>query len=1156
MTMKCPVSDTHQKLVSSADIRLVVDDASAVDHLLLTQHDTSLVVAKCSGRYTWGDVPIGNLQELLRPCSWTSERSPRPLLRGQVVEHGLTGVPRRTSCVIKLMRAVDSHCTDALKGENDKHNWLQERALRKGKVMLQESLTFTKSVPGCIHWYYFHNANNLSYAVVEDHYRDVRALLYDTPGDTRRADYRVLTGMLKALQSLHSINAIHGHIRPENILYRVDGEYDCEVKFCDLRFACPPGEDILMPPPVDCCYLPFNIFHAACAKKPVKAAAGMDVFAIAVVMWQILQRSSTSFLTENSDFYGEKSSAAPADWIMNKVNSYSRPDSYVHFLGLLNEMFAHSNAVDVRDVPYTTFLRLLKDLEPVDKVLAELRLLRTVMDRVEKKVDTVLQTVEVKFGELQSNLRTCARAAASSGARNAETLEKISTSMSNAAHDLSAAMSTGTATSEQIQRSILSSLEEIKTGLGSHALDSSVDHADLLQQFKQGVLEITDQVNGIRGEGSTALGELLKIGASLLKSSNNIQLELIQTHADLKAIEVAQERGRKATCVTMHSLLTGEQAIPTLFVLLPELSDAWADNVSPMRFVRNRYRLYFVCEHTHQIVCGPDREGFLVEHLQNWVVEAAPYVQTALIAVSVALLACGIPVPFASWCKIPKVVTSQAKYLCAAFAFAEDAEGSTAGAFTAEHLAAMGDLSESDLRCGYQDRARASEIVQKLMAGHTGWRSTCGLVLVSCETTGHSAWVLDLPITKQAWRDAWPQRLTDQIDALVYSLLRGILAIAKVLQYDLLLSDAVKLRVDNLTDAVRTAQQRLTAQPGPPQLLQTAEGGYARIEQCFAGLISEVAGCVQGVPSGPLTRSSLWFNEQVEELRGELIGRLEFIRLRASSRHADALQKVIALMSTALARLENELVRCVNEARCLRELHIPTTAAIAGFQPLFKCVALVTDPGRQRDCPQLPLLLPRVGDDWEGPLQPFRLQKNKCRLLFLCSHTKLPVPCGLDGWGHYITADATSRDKLMPLMEISLLVLKGVLVRPECTALPPALIDARLDTKELQVKYLDAVLELMIRPEHVPVRSYFAPNAPKYDATKLNPGLLVSRADGAYAELRILLQRHNLRSSDWGMRRYGNLWITDSDEAEAQMAAEAARATAAMAAAVAAQGAP
>lgn len=85
----------------------------------------------------------------------------------------------------------------------------------------------------------------------------------------------------------------------------------------------------------------------------------------------------------------------------------------------------------------------------------------------------------------------------------------------------------------------------------------------------------------------------------------------------------------------LQTLIKDTHKVPTLVFFIRELPSGLR-RASPLRLVRNTYRLFFICSHTHQIVhCGPDGMGYLIKVPKAWVKYAAPVLQVSCISSSV-----------------------------------------------------------------------------------------------------------------------------------------------------------------------------------------------------------------------------------------------------------------------------------------------------------------------------------------------------------------------------------------------------------------------------------------------------------------------------------------------------------------------------------------
>jgi serine/threonine protein kinase len=1099
-------------------------------------------------QYFVGTTSITNVEELVRPCGTLPTRQLRRMLRGLFIENGI--FTTTNYCVIKL--PAEEGNTECLRTEIKNFMRLKEvnRAairtpLRMGNLRGLSSVSNLNTAPGCVACYYFSESSIGPYLVLEDHYRDIRGQLHDTPADPRWADYRILAGMFKALRALHGAGFVHCNIKPENVLYRVTGDFECVIKFCDLKYACLSGDDVALPKPSGCTYLSPNAYHSVAAGQKARATYSLDVFALAIVMWQILQRSTSSLLHVGCSVYqnGDEQCGArlvemmSSDEETGSASANYHVKSYAHFVPLLIEMVQLSLSGNCSLGTHADLLDQLHDLEPEDATQAKLDKILGVVTSEDRKRDSALKAIRTSLRGIRSSVTDVtkySRVAATRGTNNAKALGVLAKSMKSAAHGLSTTVSVKSSTSKQLSAAVHECVIRMKNVLASNLRDSSVKQMSLstalerIQEHLHDISEEAKKFGAVAEEDHKSRSQIQKISESTLMCVNDF-------HAELKAAAITQAQWHSASSVTTHSLLTGEYAVPTKFVLLPELVDnTWMGQLNPMRWVGNKYRLYFVCEQTHQIVCGPDHEGYEVQQLQDWVVQAAPYVQIALVAVSAALVISGVPFPISKWCQIPPNVPHQTKYLCAVFTFIHDAAGSTACEYTAEQLAAMDDLNEDDLTCGEHDRARAAQLISDLKDRKviTDWS---GLVLVNCTVTGHSAWVRDNAVIQQAWKDAWPSRLHKQVEAIVRMHTGSIVAVGRAMQYDLLFNEQAVVRVENLVKDITSAAETLNRQ-GP------AEDPQNRIDDCSTALSAAVAMFAPIGSRDTLLHASSCYTERDSELRKKIYTQVELMRATAPHHVPTAWQKAIVAITEGLKASVAKLRQLVDDTRCLRDFRTSSAKAVSDSIELSECVQVLTSPGTKRNCPQLPVLLPSVPRGWKGAGQPLRLRKNKCRLLFLCSHTKLPLLCGLDGAGHYITADAASVNKLAPVVQISLLLLASALKRPECGALPVVFFGAKLDTKELQLQYLNAVLDLMTKPVSVNEETYTLDEVPSEvgDANQMDlEALQHDHTNVAYNELLRLLQLHSLqreKCSEWGMRLVGHLWVTDSDEIEAEVA--------------------
>jgi hypothetical protein len=229
--------------------------------------------------------------------------------------------------------------------------------------------------------------------------------------------------------------------------------------------------------------------------------------------------------------------------------------------------------------------------------------------------------------------------------------------------------------------------------------------------------------------------------------------------------------GNTALNNMVQTLVVGTHGIPTLAVILPEVSNSWADVTQPMRLLRNHFRLYFLCSHTKQIVaCGPEGKGYKIEVTKQWVQDAAPVLRVGLVLVKVALLASGLPLPVPDLCSALTDATKHSKYLDAALQlvnrppdlgdaeYAMQATLDKVEAYGENNLLAEHGVAERAGKLQLEEGSRkAYETIREVLVaqGHN-IALTCGLRQVTCGRTGRTAWVLDNDATEKEWMNAAP----------------------------------------------------------------------------------------------------------------------------------------------------------------------------------------------------------------------------------------------------------------------------------------------------------------------------------------------------------------------------------------------------------------
>jgi hypothetical protein len=300
--------------------------------------------------------------------------------------------------------------------------------------------------------------------------------------------------------------------------------------------------------------------------------------------------------------------------------------------------------------------------------------------------------------------------------------------------------------------------EEMKAEFEKQLQEQRSNNADTAQQFAS--LERT-------------LAGLVATITSMAQSLEAIQRELERLRRDqvLLGDQVRDVLTENAALKRMvQTLVSGTHDIPTLAIVLPEVSTSWESVKHPMRLLRNQFRLYFLCSHTKQIApCGPQGNGYRIQVTKQWVQDAAPVLRVGLVLVKVALLASGLPLPVPDLCSALADATKHCKYLDIALQLvkcpvddavhgAEYVMQTTLDAVkTYDVNSLVADQGAADPTSALQlqegSRKAYETIREVLVAQGHNIALTCGLRQVTCSRTGRTAWVLDNDATERAWKE-------------------------------------------------------------------------------------------------------------------------------------------------------------------------------------------------------------------------------------------------------------------------------------------------------------------------------------------------------------------------------------------------------------------
>jgi serine/threonine protein kinase len=778
-----------------------------------------------SAEYLCGSSAIEEVQPLRTPESAVGggaclpAASTRLMLRGSFVEYSHNGsTMNRHRCVIKCANigggataAVDAKSVAALQ---------HEYAVYKELQRLKQLEVSGSGNSGCVDCYSTHPEGR--YIVIEDFGLDLRALL----GFHLKNPQLVLEAILLAVQAFHSLGYMHGDIKPTKILFHnhIGGFYT--VKLCDLDCAHRFGEICVAATVGTKYYVPPEAHKAAGAVGgTLPASPAMDIFALGLVAWQVLQRTQASPLQSLSDAALDQVYAS--DDLMRRTVPFLASGVGVdvsYFASTLSvEPAARINMVDLwRAVKLNSLSNNLANLVRERKERAALQ--HHIGDQVASlsaKMDRLLGTLGARFDSLGASVHGLAESLSRDTLLHSEQQTQQISNIVQEAHirlvqQLEAATAQPTPTPTERANEMMACLASLQTRIaGSIAVavqqqleQYSAHSAAQLQQQQEGSqlceddgvslpqlrYQIELQFQELSGQVMSVLQEQLHSGAqaaqqheALTQTNCFLARKMQEMLGNLTALEKeARDRQEgqskletkmtealqsQTTLRTMlYTLLSGTHSIPTLAVLLPVVSKSWTDKLSPLRLVRHKYRLYFLCSHTHRIApCGPDGKGYKIVVPRQWVQDAAPVLRVALVLLKVALLASGIPLP------IPDIDYSQHnKFLVAALQLVNNPPVDPASLSPKEDyvmektLDALIDVTEADWCAGasqeaagsatgllQEGSARAYGAIQDLLAKQKhNIAASSGLRKVTHQRTGNTAWVMDDDAIVQQWEAA------------------------------------------------------------------------------------------------------------------------------------------------------------------------------------------------------------------------------------------------------------------------------------------------------------------------------------------------------------------------------------------------------------------
>ena len=209
----------------------------------------------------------------------------------------------------------------------------------------------------------------------------------------------------------------------------------------------------------------------------------------------------------------------------------------------------------------------------------------------------------------------------------------------------------------------------------------------------------------------------------------------------------------------LQTLVANTHGIPTLAIIVPVVAKSMLGSFrsGPLNIVRNQYRLYFLCSHTHRVArCGPKGRGYKISVTKQWVIDAAPVLMVGLALLKVAMMAGGLPLPLPDLSPLLKD-TDHTKFLNAAMFLVQnppDNSGDVNIELDKVSQVEAGDvLTEENVKALTLKKGSPHAyhtIKQMLSKEGVDIVLTCGLRQVT--EKGRTAWILDNDTTEQEYR--------------------------------------------------------------------------------------------------------------------------------------------------------------------------------------------------------------------------------------------------------------------------------------------------------------------------------------------------------------------------------------------------------------------
>jgi hypothetical protein len=696
--------------------------------------------------YNSNGVPIANVEQQ----SDLAAASVRLMLRGEFrsVDTG-SGVAHTYRCLIKCA----NHATNVGPSETDVDRLRREHAMY---LKVQEKATTLGT--GCVRCYSIDTAGR--YIVLEDHGIDLRALLN---ADLSYSEV-LMERIIGAVHALHAANIMHGDIKPANLLVKSDLHHLCVVKLCDLECAKKVGELCDAATLGTMHYLAPEVrLAAASATGNLPASTAVDMFALGLVLWQVMKRSPTAALDCDSE-----------DRLMQLYSNQTELNAHLGYSTRHSAVMERVTCLASAHRANTA--KLIKHLHKQDLSLLHQEntsLKSTVLSTLiamDRKLDQQHDEVVSRLEALADGVSAlCVRAeAAAEALQRAEGMGAASQEqLASLIEVLTAALPTADsdATTECSDASAVRDVAESLAMHGNHLRRAA--HGDLsstqLQRMKK---EIIDEFSRLaKGMQQAAYEQLRRAEEAQTQRLQQLlgrsrEAAVADLEAAMEALRVQQSQAQSGASTAVTERLQQLQAsldavraaqdadsyklheVPLLVeVVATQPKRTLSDGLK--RCLYEVHRLHFCCPACGtRAASGPNKQGYELRSTRDWVQQAARVLKVTLFALQVASLVTPLPLPrLAELGELLPV--SDAKAVTEALDFVrEQVEGNVVATIGEVRAALENQLTPAQLQALSVTREHVSSVRALLLkAGDSIPPKHSGLAPVVSAGTRECAWV-------------------------------------------------------------------------------------------------------------------------------------------------------------------------------------------------------------------------------------------------------------------------------------------------------------------------------------------------------------------------------------------------------------------------------